>query len=126
MPIKILLLEDSEAWLDLYRRYLDLADVEVTIFSSPSIAGAKEIIAANPDMRIVVVDGNVVDGKIDDTCAFVRELRTEGFAGHMIAASADISWRLSLVDAGCNRNYEGEGKLGMRIVFQQVLKLVDK
>jgi DNA-binding response OmpR family regulator len=119
----VLLLEDDSGWLRIYRR--ELEKVSVMVIEATGIADARKLLASQ-SVDIIVVDGELQDARIADTCAFVVQLRADGFVGQMIAASSDATWREKLVAAGCNHNYSGMGKDGAIIKLMHVIHLPER
>ncbi|MBI4149277.1 response regulator [Candidatus Woesearchaeota archaeon] len=99
MCTKVLIVEDEEGlYLVMWRR--TLGDAAVTLLSAPSIAEARQLFAANPDIAAIAVDA-CVPGREPNTLSLVQEFR-QTFHGPMIAISGNEDYRQQLIQAGCS------------------------
>ena len=68
----------------------------------------------------VIVVGGCLGGDDFNTESLVKEIRANGYTGHMIAASGNPDLRRLLVEAGCSMEAE------KRFVPANILKLLEK
>lgn len=94
---KVLIVDDNEelqeCWQALLRR-------TVIVVSAYSLDEASELFQSNPDIALIAMDG-CVPGDVLNTIPLVEEFK-KTFKGPMVAISANDSFRVRLLDAGCN------------------------
>ena len=99
--VKILIVEDREYEQSYFAQVLSSSGID--IIAARSLREAEELFRANQDVALVVMDGAVDNERELDSVPLVKELRKEfGFAGPIIAASSDKSFRGILMNAGCD------------------------
>ena len=103
MSKKILIVEDTQLWVDFYQQGLEGKDV--TIISALTVEEAETAFFANSNIDLIVMDFSVPRTRTSkltvDTLPLVRKFR-ETFPGPMIAASLSLFSSKILINMGCN------------------------
>jgi CheY-like chemotaxis protein len=101
---KILIIHDQDDLWEIFRRSFRDYDVQ---FAGDTSKGQR-LALGNLDADAMVVDGHMPLGDpkplkgVSCNVDLVREIRSAGYVGLMIAASADDRIREQLVEAGCD------------------------
>jgi len=102
---KILIIDAGREWREEFRNaFYQMPGVKV--LEASTLRAAEEILATNPDVVLVTVDGQLEETKIQESCEFVATLRASGFKGAFVAASSNASYRQLLTRAGCSDHYD--------------------
>jgi len=118
-PIKILIIEDDKTfhrmWGKMFRKkMLGRLDHQILVLSVYNIEEAEKLFSANPDIRLIAIDG-CVPGICLNTLPLTRAIR-QRFVGPMIAISSRSDYREELMKAGCD--YECEKFLLPQKIFE--------
>ncbi|MFH1193284.1 MAG: response regulator [Candidatus Jorgensenbacteria bacterium] len=98
---KILVVEDMEEWVELWK---DVLYGAAELIGAASIEEAEEKFAANPDIDVVVVDGCVPGSELN-TIPLVQKFKAT-FKGPMIAVSGNPDFQKMLIKEGCSHECE--------------------
>lgn len=100
---KVLVVDDDK-WL---QKMITLQlENGIAVLSAHTLAEARTLFAANPDIRLVVLDGclrSAFQVQTPDTLPLIPEIR-ETFRGPIIAASSIPSFRQVMMEAGCDHD----------------------
>ena len=95
----------------------------MTILSAHTLGEARNLFAAYPDIRLIVLDGcllrSSLQAKMPDTLPLVGEFR-KTFRGPIVAASSNPNFRQMMMGAGCDHECEDKDLLA-----QVIERLVD-
>jgi CheY-like chemotaxis protein len=105
---KVLVVEDNRM---LQERFAERLEGKVTVLSAHTVEEARHLFAANPDVRVIALDGYLRpafgDPRPPDTLPLVSEFR-QTFRGKIIAMAFFPHHRQALVAAGCDHSCDKE------------------
>jgi len=115
-PIKILIIEDDKTFHKMWGKMFQkrTLDHQILVLSVYNIEEAEKLFLANPDIRLIAIDG-CVPGICLNTLPLTRAIR-QRFVGPMIAISSRSDYREKLMKAGCD--YECEKFLLPQKIFE--------
>lgn len=113
----VLIVEDDELH---QHRYLWFIHDKVEPLVASTIAKGESLFAANKDRIAAIVMDACVPGRTPNTFDLVRSIRSQGFAGPMIASSSESLFREQLVDTGCSHQAE---KMDVHMLLKELLSL---
>ncbi|MFH1454894.1 MAG: hypothetical protein ABIF22_01070 [bacterium] len=116
--MKILLIEDDEMILDLYKeRFYRSVGGKIILLIATSIIEARELFEVNKDIKIIIFDGCIKGpGKHPNTLSLVDDFRRT-FNGHMISVSNRQDYRSMLFNAGCDYQCNKEDVCDLIVKF---------
>ncbi len=109
--IKVLVVEDKKAVCDFWQEVFQ--NTGLVILWAATLKAAVDLFAANPDVKVVVMDG-CLEGDGLDTLPLVRLIR-QSFTGPMIATSSLPEYQEQLRKAGCSHESD-KGKLPFELL----------
>ena len=100
---KVLIIEDDQETQELYRDILKISDPthRITLLMASTQPDAEMLFSDNPDISVIIFDGNVPGGKEKTTLALITKFR-QSFKGPMIATSNDEKLQKIMVEIGCS------------------------
>lgn len=79
------------------------------LLSAYTVAEGQALFLDNQDVEAIIMDGNV-GGRLD-TLPLIRDIRSRGYLGTIVAASRELDNRVKMIQAGCDYNLSEKGHL---------------